>query len=282
MRREQIRQYGIAIVTGLEIFVFLSVYLILRRGYFDLYIINKVLAGTSLLLLGIVLLIGALSRLYQRFDGWVIYRKELGIMSFFAAAAHGTISLFFLPQKFPVLYFQKNILTFILGFSATVILTYLFIISFEKVIGKMDKKKWWEYQIWGARIAGVLIFLHLFVLKLPGWIKWYTVGGSAELTRPYFPPASIIAGLFGLLVLLIRLIELINKSLAKIMTPVLSITMVVFVLFSFYWGKMKTPNALPLKWETCIKLPGSIIQQTYPGLCVSTDGRSIQEQNKNK
>lgn len=31
----------------------------------------------------------------------------------------------------------------------------------------------------------------------------------------------------------------------------------------------------PLTWESCITLPGSVIQESYPARCVSRDGRSV-------
>src|SRR3990167_4836153 len=127
MNKEQIRQYFVATVFGLVLFILLSGYLFLRRGYFDLYIINKVLSGVSLIVLAVVMFIGPLSRLYDRFDSWIIYRKELGIVAFLLALAHGVISFFFLSEKFSITYFMNNLLTFIFGLISLFILAYLFI-----------------------------------------------------------------------------------------------------------------------------------------------------------
>src|SRR3989304_6445686 len=134
MNKEQIRQYSVATIFGLVLFILLSGYLFLRRGYFDLYIINKVLAGASLIILVVIILIGPLSRFYDRFDSWVIYRKEFGIVAFLLALAHGIISFFFLSDRFTFSYFMNNLLTFIFGLISLFILAYLFILSFERVI----------------------------------------------------------------------------------------------------------------------------------------------------
>ena len=275
MNSESINKYIKATIIALIIFLFLSFYLFLRRGYFDLYIANKVFAGTSLIVLASVLLIGSLGRLYNFFDSWLIYRKHLGIISFILAFLHSITSLFFLPNRFTLNYFLTNYFTFGLGLVALVILGYLFIISFEKFIDKMDPKKWWAYQVWGSRIAGILVFFHLVLMKYPGWLKWYQNGGSDELVRPFMPPASIIAAAFGFLVLLVRTSELINQKLVKFLTPFLFAGLILFVAFSFSVGKSKTPTALPIKWETCIKLHGSRILEIYPAECIAIDGRSV-------
>ena len=139
----------------------------------------------------------------------------------------------------------------------------------------MDPKKWWAYQVWGSRIAGVLVFLHLVLMKYPGWIRWYQNGGSDELVRPFMPPASIIAAAFGFLVILVRTSELINQKLVKFLMPFLFAGLILFVGFSFALGKSKNPIALPIRWETCINLFGSRIQESSPPLCIAIDGRSV-------
>lgn len=275
MNYETFKKYFVASLSGLAIFVVLSFYLILRRGYFDLYIANKVFAGTSLIVLALVLLIGSLGRLYNLFDQWLHYRKHLGMVSFVFAFFHGIISLFFLPTRFNIKYFLTNYVTFSLGLISLLILGYLFFISFNKIIATMDGRKWWSYQVWGSRIAAVLVFLHLVLMKYPGWLQWYQHGGGDVLIRPYMPPASIIAAAFGLFVILVRMFELINLKLIKYLTPFLFVGLILFVIYSFSIGKTKTPIALPIKWETCISIFGSKIIETYPERCISIDGRSV-------
>src|SRR3989344_6781103 len=89
--------YIMALAISAPIFAALSVYLFYRRGYYDLYIANKVFAGAAAVLLGIVLLIGPLSRWFSVFDRYVPYRKAIGIVAFFLALAHAVVSFWFLP-----------------------------------------------------------------------------------------------------------------------------------------------------------------------------------------
>ena len=240
MNKEQIRQYSLTTIFGLVLFILLSGYLFLRRGYFDLYIINKVLAGVSLIILAAVVFIGPLSRFYDRFDSWIIYRKELGIVAFLLALAHGVISFFFLSDRFSITYFMNNLLTFIFGLISLFILAYLFILSFEKVIDNLDRKKWWLVQSWGVRIAGTLVFLHVFLLKYPGWLKWYAQGGAPELARPYLPPASIIAFAFAFFVVLVRLSEFFGKKTGRIMVFLLFGLLIFFLVGSLLWGNFRS------------------------------------------
>ncbi|KKQ23350.1 MAG: Quinoprotein glucose dehydrogenase [Candidatus Roizmanbacteria bacterium GW2011_GWC2_37_13] len=239
MISESAKKYIMAAFASLIIFIDLSYYLFLRRGYYDLYIINKVFAGTSLTVLATVLLIGSLGRLYNLFDPMLEYRKHLGIVSFILAFFHGVISLFFLPSRFNINYYFSNLITFILGLTGLLILGYLFFISFKRFTGNLDPRKWWSYQVWGSRVAGILVFFHLVLMKYPGWLKWYANGGSDELTRPFMPPASIIAAAFGFFVILVRIFELINQKLAKFLIPLLFTGLILFIGLSFYIGKSK-------------------------------------------
>ncbi len=138
------------ILASLPIFATLSLYLYLRRGYYDFYIANKAFGSTSLIVIGIVLLIGPLSRLYQRFDTWVSYRKELGIVGFALALVHTIISLFLLPDKFAFASFFKftsinrGLVPFLFGIGSIIIFFILTIMSFDAVIRRMDKAVWWR------------------------------------------------------------------------------------------------------------------------------------------
>ncbi|MFZ5845165.1 MAG: ferric reductase-like transmembrane domain-containing protein [Patescibacteria group bacterium] len=272
--REQVKQYAIATLISLAAFLSFSLYLYLRRGYYNLYIANKAFGSAGLIVIGIVLLIGPLSRLYERFDPWLIYRKELGIVGFAFALLHALVSFFFLPDRFPLAgYFGWGFTPFLLGLSSLLLLIALFILSFEGVSRQIEKEAWWRWQYRGVRIAALLLFLHLVIMKYPGWLTWFTKGGSEELVRPYLPPGSLIAGSFGFMVLLVRLIEAAGAKIARLVTPLLLALLLVFWMGSLAWGKTKTPQALPLSWPTCLKLPKSKILESYPPVCVSPDGR---------
>lgn len=219
MTKESVRQYLVAAATGAVIIGGLAVYLTLRRGYFDLSIVNKSLASGSLTLLGAVLLLGPLSRLYQRFDQWVNYRKELGILAFLAGAIHVYLSMFPLSRRGPFGLYQSRPLIAYAGLVGLLIMTALFVISFERIKAKMDAVKWWKAQYRGARLAAMAVLLHMTLFKYPEWIKW--LGGEVgKLAQPGWPPASLLVAVFSGFVLLVRLTEIFGVRAAKILVPV--------------------------------------------------------------
>ncbi len=275
--KESIKKYSVAIIFSGIIYTIVFFYLYTRRGYFDLWIANKILATDAIILLGIVFLIGIFSRLFQFFDPMLQYRKELGIAAFFLALLHGVISLFFLPYRFPISYYQKNIFIFLLGFFGLIILTILFVLSLRYTIRLIHPKIWWSLQNWGIRITMLFVFLHVFIMKYPGWVRWLQIGGGDELVRPFMPPASLIAAFFIFLIFIIRLAEFGGISYARFFTFFCSVLFCVIVIGLFVYGKIKTPQALPISWKTCITLPGSRILESYPSQCISRDRRRAVE-----
>lgn len=221
--KENIRQYLAALATAAVTAGGLAAYLTLRRGYFDLSIVNKSLASTSLLLLGIVLLLGPLSRLYQRFDRWVNYRKELGILAFFLGGVHVYLSMFPLAKSGPLGLFQSRPLVAYLGLAGLVIMAALFVISFEKIKAKINYAKWWKAQYTGARIAAIAVLFHMAVFKYSEWGKWLGGETNRKLAQPGWPPASLLVAVFSGFVLLVRLAEFFSLRLAKALVPLFSV-----------------------------------------------------------
>lgn len=219
MTRETVRQYLVAAVTGFGLAAGLGLYLTARRGYFDLSIINKSLASASLLLLGIVLLLGPLSRLYQWFDKWVNYRKELGVLAFFLGAAHVYMAMFPLARSGPWGFYQARPLAAYLGLIGLLIMFILFILSFEAMKNKLGAERWWRAHYRGVRIAALAVLFHMSVLKYSEWLKWLGGETGKKLAQPGWPPASLLVAVFSGLVLLVRLAEMFGSRAAKILVP---------------------------------------------------------------
>lgn len=222
----QFQQYGAALAVSIVIFAVLSVYLFYRRGYYDLYIANKIFANVAAILLGIVLLIGPLSRLFAFPDRYVQYRKELGIAAFFLALIHGIVS-------------RSGTLNwpFVFGLTATIILIAVFLISNDRAMAKMGREKWWRFQYWGIRISFVLVFLHVFIMKWSGWVKWYKVGGGKELVHPEWPGAGLLVAWFMVFVVLVRLAEFISPKFGRFMWYFSVIALPVIYIVTFWWGR---------------------------------------------
>lgn len=212
------RDYLIATLMAAALFAFLSFYLFVRRGYFfdapltadPLFIPNKALASTAMMLLAFIFLLGPLSRYFDRWDHLLAYRKEIGIVAGFLALLHGFLSYFFLPHKFPREWIDFTSTEFGAGLIGALLLFFLFILSLKLVISHMNGQRWWLWQRWGLRLAIIATLLHVFIMKLPGWLQWIRQGGgmpTAELANPWMPGLGLLTSLFITWVVLIRLYE---------------------------------------------------------------------------
>ncbi|MDP3957117.1 MAG: ferric reductase-like transmembrane domain-containing protein, partial [bacterium] len=197
--------------------VFMGVYLLIRRGYFFdapstadmLYVPNKAIVGAGTILLAFTFLIGPVVRYFDRFDKWLGYRKEIGIVGALLALSHGTISYFYLPQSNPNEYIDFTSFEFGAGILGALLLFFLFIISFKKAIEFIGASRWWFLQRWGLRLVIAFTLVHIYALKWNGWARWLTQGAipSKELMAPWLPGASLLATLFITWVVVVRLYE---------------------------------------------------------------------------
>lgn len=217
--KESVRQYAVATIVATGLVTLLSLYLTVRRGYFDLSILNKSLASTSLLLLGVILLLGPLSRAYDRFDRWLIYRKEFGIIAFLIGLTHVYLAMFPLARRGPFGFYLARPWSAFPGLAGLLIMTILFAFSFEAVKQKLEQTTWWKLQFRGVRLAALAIFSHMSILKYPEWLSW-SQGNAGQIANPSFPPASLLVALFSAFVILVRLTELFLNRAARTLIPV--------------------------------------------------------------
>ncbi len=214
-RKKQLRSGWIsAIVVAGIIFSLFSLYLFDRRGYYNLYIINKVLGSTAVVLAGLTLTLGPLAGKIKSLVRFLSMRKELGLLALKLALLHAIVSVFLLSNKFPVSWFQKEWVPVAFGGSAIFIWLLIPILLHEKHIAHLGEKTWRKYQSIAGRAAFVLIFLHLVVMKWPGWLRWWNgqVKASPDLANPTYPPASLFVLAAMILVILIRTYNRIAKK----------------------------------------------------------------------
>ena len=209
----------------------------LRGGSVDKFALNRLFAAVCAILAFIVLLIGPFSRLFDRFDKYLSYRKEVGVIAFVYGLLHTLLTIFFLPERYSLAgLLERNALATVLGLVAIISMAILFIFSFEKIIGLLNRKYWWYLQNWGMRIAGIAVFFHFVVLKWSGWLEWYRYENISRLASPFLPALSLLIAGLGFYVILVRLTELINKSLAKFTSKIGFIVYVLFVTGTILWG----------------------------------------------
>lgn len=212
-----LRDYFVAVFIALILLIIFGSYLFFRRGYlFDapltadiLYVPNKVLVGTGTVLLAFAFLIGPIVRYFDRFDQWIGYRKEIGIVGAVLALSHAFISYFFLPLKFPHAKLNFASLEFAAGLAGAFLLLFLVIISFKKAIDFLGGSRWWFLQRWGLRLVILFTLIHVYVMKWNGWVKWWRDGGvpNAELAHPLIPGLGLLVTMFLTWVVIVRMYE---------------------------------------------------------------------------
>src|SRR3989338_8627418 len=141
------------IAFSLVFFSILSIYLRVRRGYYDLYIINKVLASTSVSLIGISLVLSSICYFWNFADSKIIYRKHLGIIGFIYAVIHTIVSLFFLSDhfQFPDYFLAPDhVLTFLAGLVALTIFLFMTVISNNYAVHELGGQNWRKVLRYGG------------------------------------------------------------------------------------------------------------------------------------
>lgn len=203
-----------ALKTAGVIFLILSFYLFIRRGYFNLYIANKVFGSTAVILAGITLILWPLSRVFPFLSLWLPLRRELGLVAFLSASIHMIISLFFLPQKFALPWFINEWLPVLFGFIAIITWTYLTSLSTNHNLQQINPKLWRYRQHIFGQLGFLAIYLHLVIMKYNGWILWWKglVKASPELANPNYPPASLFVFFLMSAIILIRIPSLFVKK----------------------------------------------------------------------
>lgn len=208
---------------------------VIASGEAGMSALNVSLAASTLFLLGIVLLLGPLSRLFNRFDWALKYRKELGIMSFFTGLAHVYLVMFPLARNGPWGLYTSRPLSAYPGLEALIVLFILFAISNRFATRVMGAKLWWQLQYWGARAAFALIAFHMVVLKQKTIMSWL-IPGDVPMTPGvvHYPPLIIWETQFVLLILVIRLSELFGVKAARIITIVMSISVLAMMAWAMF------------------------------------------------
>lgn len=203
---------GIGIAIGVFLFTFCYVvirYNILRDVPFSdipLYILNKNLALTTTVLIGLSFLIGPLATLApHKFSRYLPLRKSLGLIGFGAGAVHSVISLILLsPRYYAKFYTTDGALNAIGQFSllfgvlALVVFTVVAISSLPTMYERLGEARWMKMQHLGY-FGYVLVLLHVVVMGASGWMnpQGYAYG---------FISISLLSALVILIVFAMRII----------------------------------------------------------------------------
>lgn len=209
MHKEELHQWFKAFAYGLFIFALFSIYLYLRRGYYNLYIINKAFGSTAAIVAGFALIIGPLHRKFSSFAHFMGIRKELGLVAFGLAIAHVIASLM-LQNHFKIPDFYLRIIyPLIFGIIAICVWGYMTYISRSSKIKEIGSAVWIKRLSFSGKIAFLAIFLHLTLMKYSGWITWFKgqTKQTPELANPAYPPASLFVFAIMLAIIIFRIVN---------------------------------------------------------------------------
>lgn len=230
-------EYATAAIVGLFFTAVITFYLSYRSGSLDQQILNKALGDASVILLGLILLIGTGSRLFSFPDRWVPYRKEIGIVAFLLGIGHFVVSLFFVPGRYNyTTLLETSNQPAMYGLAALILLLLLFLSSRQKISTMLGTKVWWKFQYWGLRITFILVGIHVILLKGSRWLSWYTQGTTQKLTHPNLPTSDLLLGWFMLVVILIRLSEFFGPKAAKTTWYLSFVSLPLIYAVTFWWG----------------------------------------------
>jgi hypothetical protein len=207
------------LAAALIIFALFSIYLFLRRGYFNVYIANKSFAGTAAVLAGIALILQPLSKHWRWLIPWMARKRQLGLSALGFALIHIGSSIILLQDKFPLSWYLDKMAPTLAGIIALVIWIFLAYLSRDKKVEELGFPLWKKYQSWGARTAFLAVYLHL-LMKYYGWLDWFTlhpIESTPELKNPSYPPSSLLVLVFMTAVIIYKALSLLfaRRSAAK-------------------------------------------------------------------
>ncbi len=235
MSKESLFQYTCAAVFAAGVIFGLYRVDVLASGEPGLSALSVATASGTLFLLGFVLLMGPLCRMFAIFDRVLKFRKELGIMTFVTSLTHVYLVMFPLARSGPWGLFRSRPFSAYPGLEALIVLFVLLIFSWNWSMKLLGTKLWWELQYWGARLAFVLIGVHMVVLKYKTIVSWAMPGNLPE-AGSHIPPLIVWEAQFLLLVLVIRLSELFGVKIARIITQVSTALVLVVLLWTTFAG----------------------------------------------
>lgn len=168
-----------------------------RRGWVvNLYLINKVLAGTALVMIALAMTLSALHYFWGVGASWRSYPRFMGLVAYGYAAAHvGLTLLVGDPEqagqlKFPFPdYYLEHWPSILCSVAAFVLLTRVFA---DSVRNRFTDPRLRARLRWSVFAVVLLGFVHAALLKVAGWATWF------RTFEPRLPPLSLLVALLVL------------------------------------------------------------------------------------
>lgn len=190
----------------------LTLYLAFIQGNFNVYALNKTIAGTAAVIAGLALLV-SYAAAHGLFTFYPDLRRTLGLSALLLAILHLFLSIIVLQKSFSLQWMIKEKYSIMAGAAAFLIWLYLAWLS--RPLDSVDNNlRWRLIQRWGGRISFIFIYLHVIILKYPSWIHWLRGASIAGHTqaRPHLPPSSLVIFIAMSLVIFLLVCNAIKPS----------------------------------------------------------------------
>ncbi len=162
-------------------------------------VLNKSVADTATILIGLSMLLSALCYFWNFFDSKIIYRKHLGLIGFAFAVVHLILSWSAMMDFIQVETWKENaVWAPLTGTVALLIFTIMSLISNRFSALKLGGNNW-KLILRTGYFALVLVFLHVVLLKGARWVTWYEGGMKTS------PSSSLLVSSFIVIVVLMRI-----------------------------------------------------------------------------
>ena len=162
--------------------------------------LNKATADTSIVLIGLSMLLTSLCYFWDFVDTKIIYRKYLGIVGYLFGVIHIVLSFSAFQSLFIPETWQKGIpWPVFTGAIALAIFTIMALISNKYAAYTLGGVIWRKILRLGY-LAVALVWIHVFLLKSSRLITWYQAGMKTP------PSASLLVLIFMAIVILMRIL----------------------------------------------------------------------------
>jgi DMSO/TMAO reductase YedYZ heme-binding membrane subunit len=159
---------------------------------------NKSVADTSVILMGLSMVLSSVCFFWDRFDSFIIYRKQLGLIGFGFGLLHVGLSWEALEKLFlPTTWATPAYQPILAGVLGLIIFSMMALISNQFAAHKLGGRNW-RYLLRTGYLAMFFIWIHVVLLKMVRWMAWYK-GGMKTL-----PSISLMISLFIIVILVMR------------------------------------------------------------------------------
>lgn len=160
--------------------------------------LNKAVADTSIVLIGLSMLLSSLCYFWNFVDTKIVYRKQLGLMGLAFGLVHVGLSFSTLQKLFMLATWQQGTMwPALTGALAVGIFACMAFVSNQYAANVLGGKAWRKILRTGY-IAVLLIFAHVYLLKSVYIIRWYTGGMKTP------PSTSLLVLAFMTIVIVMR------------------------------------------------------------------------------